>query len=95
MAMSIEPKARAMHLHIDRLVLHGFTQIDAAALTATLQDALGRELNPAPTWNHVSLPRAQAFVSLPARCGTEQLGAALGQTLAAVIRGSFGGETHG
>lgn len=85
MAMSIEPKARAMHMHIDRLVLHGFTQIDAAALTAALQDALTRELNPAPKLNNAALPRVQTTVTLSAPCGMEQLGGALAQAIAGIV----------
>jgi hypothetical protein len=95
MAMSIDPKARAIHLHIDQLVLHGFTQIDAAALSGALKHALGRELNLSPTWNHAARPHAQATVRLPERCGSERLGGSLGQALAGVIRGSCGGDTHG
>lgn len=102
--MSMAPKPRAIHMHIESLVLRGFTHIDQAAMTTALHDALTYELNATQTFGSCDLQRVQTVVSLPERCGMEHLGGALGQTLAAVIgeagapevrRDSSAGDAHG
>src|SRR3990172_5369558 len=82
--MNTAIKPRAIHLHIDNLVLHGFARIDETALTAALHEALSRELRAAPALRDADLPRIRAAVTLPARYGAEQLGGALAQTLAGI-----------
>jgi hypothetical protein len=102
--MSMAPRPRAIHVHIESLVLRGFTHIDQAAMTTALQNALTHELNSTGTFGSSDLQRVHTAVTLPARCGMEHLGGALGQTLAAVIgeagapevrRESSAGDAHG
>lgn len=75
----------AIHLHIDRLVVRGLPDINAAALSAALTEALRRELSSTQSLHSLALPFAHTTVTLPARCNGEQLGGALAQTLAAVV----------
>lgn len=82
--MSTTPKPRAIHMHIDELVLRGFNHIDAAALSAALEEALSRELRSAPALRDADLPRIRAAITLPAHYGAAQLGGVLAQTLAGI-----------
>lgn len=79
-------KAAAIHLHIESLVVRGFAHIDEFGLSAALHEALQRELHAAPSLHDTVLPRAHAAITLPARCGAEQLGGALAHALAGVVR---------
>jgi len=92
--MKTTPKPRAIHLHIDELVLRGFTQINEAALTAALQQALSHELRAVPALCDASLPSIRASISLPAQYNAHTLGSALAQSLTGIAC-SGTAETHG
>ncbi len=96
--MSTMPKPGAIHLHIDRLVLHGFTQINEAALSAALHEALSRELHAVPTLRDANLSNARASISLPAQYNAHTLGNALAQSLSGIAcsgRAETQGPRHG
>lgn len=82
--MNTTPKPGAIHLHIDQLVLRGFTQINEAALSAALQEALSHELRSAPTLRDANLSNARASISLPAHYDAQGLGTALAQSLTGI-----------
>lgn len=92
--MSTTPKPRAIHLHIDNLVLRGFTQINEAALTAALQEALSHELRSAPALRDASLPSIRASITLPAHYNAHTLGSALAQSLTGIACSGIA-ATHG
>ena len=91
--MNTMPKPGAIHLHIDRLVLRGFTQLNEAALTAALHEALSHELRSAPALRDASLPTVRASVTLPAHYTAQTLGSALAQSLTGIAC-SDRAETH-
>lgn len=91
--MNTMPKPGAIHLHIDKLVLHGFTQINEAALSAALHDALSHELLSAPTLSDANLHTARASVTLPAHYNAHTLGNALAQSLSEIACSGMA-ETH-
>jgi hypothetical protein len=74
-----------IHLHIESLVVRGLAPMDESALSAALQEALRCELRSIPSLHNAALPRAQAALTLPVRCGAQQLGGVLAQALAGVI----------
>ncbi|CAG0950911.1 hypothetical protein BURK2_00193 [Burkholderiales bacterium] len=78
--MNPTPKASTINLHIDKLVLHGFSQINEAALTSALQEALSRELLAAPALHDTTMHRAQTNIMLPPRHDAHSLGNTLAQT---------------
>ena len=82
--MNTRPKPRAIHLHIDKLVLRGFTPINEAALTAALQEALSHELRSAPALHDASLSTIRASVTLPAHYNAHTLGRVLAQSLTGI-----------
>ena len=92
--MNTTPKPSAIHLHIDNLVLRGFTGINEAALTAALHEALSHELCAAPALRDASLPNIHASISLPAQYNAHTLGNALAQSLTGIAC-SGTAETHG
>lgn len=76
--MKTPATAVAVHLHIDRLVLHGYTRIDAATITAALQAALRDRLSALPPSSRTAaVPYVRANLDLPADCSGAQLSAAL------------------
>ncbi len=83
--MSDKAPIPAIYLRIERLVVHGLPDINAAALSAALKEALRRELSSTQSPHSLALPLARTTVTLPARCDAEQLGGALAQTLAGVV----------
>ncbi|WP_018078751.1 hypothetical protein [Thiobacillus denitrificans] len=92
--MNTMPKPGAIHLHIDNLVLRGFTQVNEAALSAALHEALSRELCAAPALRDASLHTARASITLPAHYNAHTLGSALAQSLSGIAC-SGTAETHG
>ena len=92
--MNTTPKPRAIHLHIDELMLRGFTQINEAALTSALQEALSHELRSAPDLRDASLSSIRASVTLPSNYNAHTLGSALAQSLTGIAC-SGTAETHG
>ena len=78
------PKPGAIHLHIDQLVLHGFTQINEAALTAALHEALSHELRSASALRDANLSNIHASITLPAHYNAHTLGSALAQSLTGI-----------
>lgn len=96
--MNTMPKPGAIHLHIDNLVLHGFTHLNEAALTAALHEALSHELCSAPALRVASLPTVRASISLPAQYNAHTLGNALAQSLTGIAcsgRAETQGARHG
>lgn len=91
--MNTMPKPGAIHLHIDNLVLRGFSQINEAALSAALQEALSHELRSAPALRDASLSTVRASISLPAQYNAHTLGSALAQSLTGIAC-SDRTETH-
>lgn len=77
--------APTIHLDIEHLVLHGMAHIDPATFALALQEALGREVNPAQTLYAADLPLARTTVTLPAQCGTQQLADAIAQAIAGIV----------
>ncbi|MDO8597876.1 MAG: hypothetical protein Q7R45_14795, partial [Sulfuricaulis sp.] len=75
---------RAIHFHIDKLVLRGFTSINEAALTAALQEALSHELRSAPALRNASLSTIRASVTLPSHYNAHTLGRVLAQSLTGI-----------
>lgn len=82
--MNTTPKPGAIHLHIDNLVLRGFTQINEAALSAALHEALSHELRAAPALHDASLSNVRADISLPAQYDAHTLGSTLAQSLTGI-----------
>lgn len=95
--MNTAAKPAAINLHIDKLVLHGFAQINEAALTSALHDALTRELLAAPALHDTTLHRAQTTITLPAHHDAHSLGNTLAQSLAQTCTGAAEprGARHG
>lgn len=96
--MNTMQKPGAIHLHIDKLVLHGFTQINEAALSAAVHEALSQELLSAPTLSDANLPTVRASVTLPAHYNARALGSALAQSLSGIAcsgRTETQGPRHG
>ena len=91
--MNTMPKPGAIHLHIDNLVLRGFSQINEAALSAALQEALSHELRSAPALRDASLSTIRASVTLPAHYNAHTLSSALAQSLTEIAC-SDGAPTH-
>lgn len=86
--MNTQTKAGDIHLHIDTLVLRGFTGLDTEALTAALHDALSAELRTlAAVPRDIDLSRAQASVDLPQGAGGAHLSGALAQALSGIVQG--------
>ncbi len=88
--MSTQDKPGDIHLHIESLVLQGFSGLDAAGLTAALQDALTTELSTlSAPWQRASVRRAYGDIVLPASLqgqgGSQQLSLALAQALREII----------
>jgi len=83
--MQIKAPKPAIYLHIERLVVRGLPDINAAVLSAALTEALRRELSSTQSLHSFALPLAHTTVTLPVRCDGEQLGGALAQTLAGVV----------
>lgn len=92
--MNTMPKPSAIHLHIDNLVLRGFTQINEAALTAALHEALSHELLSAPALRDASLSTIRASITLPAHYNAYTLGSALAQALTGIACSGMT-STHG
>ena len=86
--MSNNPKPGAIHLHIDHLVLSGFTQINEAALTAALHETLSRELLSVQALGDASLSNIRTSVSLPAHYSASTLGSALANSITVACTGS-------
>lgn len=82
--MITTPKPGAIHLHIDNLVLRGFTHVDEAALTSALQEALSHELSSAPALHDGNLSSVRTSVTLPAHYNAHTLGSVLAQSLAGI-----------
>jgi len=86
--MNTTPKPCAIHLHIENLMLRGFTRIDEAAFTAALQEALNTELSDelrsAPALQDANLPSIRASVTLPANYNAHTLGSVLARSLTGI-----------
>ena len=80
--MNTPPKPGAIHLHIDKLVLSGFSHINEAALTAALHETLVRELLSAQSLYDTNLSNIRTNVSLPAHYSASTLGSTLARSLA-------------
>lgn len=91
--MNAMPKPREINLHIDKLVLRGFTQINEAALTAALHEALSQGLLSAPALRDANLSNIRTSVTLPAHYNSHILGSALAQSLTGIAC-SGGAATH-
>lgn len=78
-----------IHLHIDSLVLEGFTGIDATALTHALHESLMKELSALTgTWQNAEVSRARQAITLPAHAGSPQLSMALAKAIRAIVHGA-------
>jgi hypothetical protein len=82
--MNTSPRSGAINLHIDKIVLHGFTRINEAAWSSALQAALGRELRAALALRDANYPTVHASVTLPAHYNAQTLGSALALSLTGI-----------
>jgi len=96
--MNTTPKPSAINLHIDKVVLHGFTRVDEAALSAALQEALSLELRAALALRDANFSFIRASVTLPTHYNAQTLGSALAQSLAGIACSGMSatdGSRHG
>ena len=79
--MNTNLKPAAIHLHIDKLVLSGFSHINEAALTTALHETLSRELLSTQSLGDANLSNIRTSITLPARYDSHTLGSALANSI--------------